>query len=101
MYLDQEVKDTLGTLFPYSDCDNSFDNLTKQIGNTIRTCTIEYTTFSLLHIIPCLTNPNMTLVQASHFVGESNDLTTSSCDASRPVNGYEMNDEIIISILKN
>lgn len=33
---------------------------------------------SLLHIIPCLTNPNITLVQASHLVGESKDLTTNS-----------------------
>ena len=33
---------------------------------------------SLLHIIPCLTNPNIILVQASHLVGESKDLTTNS-----------------------
>ena len=45
--------------------------------------------YSLLHIIPCLTRPNMTLVHASHLVGESNDRTTSSWRLSRPLVGYK------------
>lgn len=45
-------------------------------------------TILLLHIIPCRTNPNITLVHPSHLVGESNDLTTSSCVLSRSTLPY-------------